>query len=135
MGTLLKNLVNLAALVLILFSQVDPVMAQATPTLVSYSVVCDDPNIKLIVEQKVVAAIQGLKGYSVDTLGKSETKLVFVVATFKRKKEKGEDVVGLAVATLGHQGGKITHFENRTFSLETYEDGLTKLVPHMLGGQ
>ena len=81
----------------------------------------------------MVAAIQSTKGFAVDTTGKADLKLLFAVAPLKRKKDKDEELVGMAVATLGMRSGSVTHFENRILPPNGYEDGVARLVPSILG--
>ena len=118
---------------LVLTCLVGPVNAQPASTLVSYSVVCDDPSLKIVFEQKVVALIQATKGFAVDTTGKADLRILFAVAPVKRRKDKEEELLSLAVATLGLNRDRITHFENRIFPPQGYEDGLSKLIPDILG--
>ena len=107
--------------------------AQPQPTLVAYNVVCDDPNIKLIVEQKLVAAIQGVKGFAIDPTGKADLKLFLAVAPIKRKRDKVEETFGLSIATLGLRGAVVIHFDNGLFPPDGYEQGVEKLVAYVLG--
>ncbi|WP_140637447.1 hypothetical protein [Methylibium rhizosphaerae] len=109
-----------------------PANAQSSSTLVSYEVVCEDASLKVVFEQKVVGVIHAAQGFAIDPTGKAELKLLFAVAPVKRKKGGEEELLSLAVATLGLRNGKVFHFENRTFPPNGYEGGLSSLIPTML---
>jgi hypothetical protein len=107
----------------------------AAPIQVAYQVVCDDGSLKLVFEQKVVATIQSMKGYAVDPSGKAEIKISFAVASIKKKKEKHEETVGLAIATVTTKNGQISFFENRHVVPDAYEKTLTEIIPQAIGGK
>jgi hypothetical protein len=128
----LPQLAILLALPLVLL-QPNSLQAQAAPVPVAYDVVCDDANMKLVFEQKVVAAIKSTKGHVVDTAGKADTKLLFAVAPVKRKKDGSDETLGFAVATLAIRNGAVTNFENRFFTPGGYEQGIAQVIPQTLG--
>jgi hypothetical protein len=107
----------------------------AAPIQVAFQVVCDDGSLKLVFEQKVVATIQSMKGYAVDSSGKAEIKVNFAVASIKKKKEKHDETVGLAIATVTTKNGTISFFENRHVAPDAYEKTLTELIPQAIGAK
>ena len=78
-------------------------MAQPGPTPVAYSVVCDDYALKLVIEQKLVTAIQAVKGFAVDPSGKEQLRLLLAVAAIKRKKDKVDETLGLSIEPLASE--------------------------------